>query len=69
MVRSSMMRREDAGGKKYTQIIFDFPADSGDNRNTMGAIAFDPYIHEDKVSYHRIPLHPFLLNYEDFPQR
>lgn len=61
------LRKEDAGGKKYTQIIFDFPADSGDNRNTMGAIAFDPYIHEDKVSYHRIPLHPFLLNYEDFP--
>ena len=36
------LRREDAGGKKYTQIIFDFPADSGDNRNTMGVLPLIP---------------------------
>lgn len=53
--------KADAGDKALTVLMFDFPADRA-GVNTMGGIAFDAYMPEEEVPYHRVPLRPFFEN-------
>lgn len=55
------LTKADAGGKELTTLMFDFPADRA-GLNTMGGIAFDAYMPEEEVPYHRVPLTPYFEN-------
>ena len=55
------LAKADAGGKGLTVLMFDFPADRA-GINTMGGIAFDAYMPEEEVPYHRVPLTPYFEN-------